>query len=125
MEQQVQASILQMAKGAIMEQADIEVGKIIQNILDVNTDPSKKRQLTLTVEFAPNADRTQVTIKATAKCKLQPNNAIQTALYVGANPATGELIATELVPNIPGQFDVNGGEQESPKILKFAVGGNY
>lgn len=124
MEKQAQSSILEMAKGAIMEQSDIEVGKIIQNILDPNTDPVKKRQLTLTVEFAPNADRSQVTIKATAKSKIQPNNAIQTSLYVGANPQTGELIATELVPNILGQFDINGGEQENPKILKMAVGGN-
>ncbi|MDY3987745.1 MAG: hypothetical protein UGF45_13320 [Massilioclostridium sp.] len=36
-------SILEMCGKAILEKADIEAGKIIDNILDVNTDPKKKR----------------------------------------------------------------------------------
>lgn len=36
------ASILEAAHGAIMEQVDIEVGKIIANILDPNTSETKK-----------------------------------------------------------------------------------
>lgn len=31
-------SILEMAQGAIMEQVNVEVGKIVDNILDVNTE---------------------------------------------------------------------------------------
>lgn len=36
-------NILESARGAIMEQVDIEVGKIVQNILDPNTSYKKKR----------------------------------------------------------------------------------
>ena len=74
------ASILEAAHGAIMEQVDIEVGKIIANILDPNTSETKKRQLTLTVDFQPLADRTQVSISATAKCTFRR--------FSGRNPQT-------------------------------------
>ena len=40
------SSILEMARGAIIEQFDVEVGKVINNILDPNTEPAKKRSIT-------------------------------------------------------------------------------
>ena len=123
MDNQVQASILEMAKGAIMEQVDIEVSKIVGNIIDVNTEAKKKRTLNLTVDFIPSADRQTVVISANAKSKLLPNNAIQTSLYVAVNPGTGELCAMEMVPQVPGQMAITGDEQETPRILKMVVGG--
>lgn len=115
-------SILEMAQGAIMEQVNIEVGKIIDNILDPNTDAKKKRQLVLTVDFAPSNDRSAVSVTATAKSKLLPNNAIQTTVYVGADPSTGEVQAVEMVPQVPGQQSFDGSIQEEPKIMKIAGG---
>lgn len=116
-------SILEMARGAIIEQVDIEVSKVIENIIDPNTDAKKKRQIILTVDFAPSADRQTVTVSATAKSKLLPNNAIQTALFVGVDHNTGEVLATEMIANVPGQigFDSNV-EEEAPK-LKMVAGG--
>lgn len=114
------ASILEMARGAIMEQVDVEVSKIVDNIIDVNTEPKKKRQLVLTVDFVPSADRTVVSIAATAKSKLQPLNAIQTSLYVGVDSSTGEITATEMTPNIAGQVDLMGEEAEEARTLKIS-----
>lgn len=116
------SSILEMAQGAIMEQVNMEVGKIVDNILDPNTDAKKKRQLNLVVDFAPSADRSTVVITVTAKSKLLPNNSIQTTLYVGADSSTGEVQAVEMVPQIPGQQSFSGEIQEEPKILKIAGG---
>ncbi|MBE6846356.1 MAG: hypothetical protein E7508_11830 [Ruminococcus sp.] len=116
-------SLLEMARGAIMEQVDIETSKVIDNIVDPNTEAKKKRQIVLTVDFMPSADRETVTVSATAKSKLLPNNAIQTSLYVGVDHGTGEVIATEMSANIPGQRNFDGSmEQESPK-LKMIAGG--
>ena len=115
-------SILEMAQGAITEQVNAEVGKIVDNILDVNTEAKKKRQLVITVDFLPSRDRSQVAITATAKSKLLPNNAIQTTLFVGADSSTGEIQAVEMVPQIPGQQSFDGEMQEDPKILRIAVG---
>lgn len=113
-------SILEMAQGAIMEQVNQEVGKIVDNIID----PKKKRQLSLTVDFAPSSDRSTVVITATAKSKLLPNNAVQTTLYVGADSSTGEIQAVEMVPQVPGQQSFDGITQSEPKILKIAGGNN-
>lgn len=116
-------SLLEMAKGAIMEQVNIETSKVIDNIVDPNTEAKKKRQIILTVDFIPSADRQTVTVSATAKSKLLPNNAIQTSLYVGVDYNTGEVIATEMSANIPGQVGFDGNtEPEAPK-LKMTVGG--
>lgn len=112
-------NILEMARGAIAEQVNVEVGRVVNNILDPNTDSKKKRSLTLTFEFTPSADRTQIGLKATAKSKLEPNNAIETALSLGT--VGGQIVAMEMVPQIPGQIGLNGENQEEPKILKFAV----
>ncbi len=116
------SSILEMAQGAIMEQVNMEVEKIVGNILDPNTPSTKKRQLNLVVDFAPSADRSSVVITATAKSKLLPNNAIQTTLFVGANGQTGEIQAVEMVPQVPGQQSFSGEIQDEPRILKIAGG---
>jgi len=115
-------SILEMAQGAIMEQVNVEVSRIVDNILDPNTDAKKKRQLVLTVDFTPSSDRSAVVVSATAKSKLLPNNAIQTTLYVGADASTGEIQAVEMVPQIPGQQGFDGTIQQEPKIMKIAGG---
>lgn len=114
------ASILEMAKGAIMEQVNGEISKIVDNIIDPNTEAKKKRQLVLTIDFLPSADRSVVSVSASAKCKLQCANSIQTSLYVGVNGSTGEIIATEMTPNVTGQTSFSGKEEEEPIILKMA-----
>lgn len=112
-------SILEMASGLIKDQVNAEVNKIIDNILDINTEAKKKRTLTLTIDFLPSWDRSEVSVTATAKSKLLPSNSVQTMLYVGADSFTGELQAVEMTPQIPGQEDFNGKIQNEPKSLKI------
>lgn len=120
MEMQERTSILEMARGAIMEQVDGEISKIVDNIIDPNTEAKKKRQLILTIDFVPSADRGVVSVSASAKCKLQAANSIQTSLYVGVDGKTGEIIATEMTPNVTGQIDFDGEEEPEPTILRMA-----
>lgn len=54
-----------------------------------------------------------------AKSTLAPTNPVTTALYVAGSNSTGEVQIGEMVPNIPGQMDMDGGEQESAPILKL------
>lgn len=42
-------SILEMARGAILERVDYEMAKILDNILDANTKATAKRKMTLTL----------------------------------------------------------------------------
>lgn len=118
MEQQ-KVSITRLAKGAIEERIDLEVPKIIDNIMNLNTRADKKRKMTIELEFSPNADRNHITLNASVKSKLEPTTPIQTSLAIGADRNTGEIIAVENVPNIPGQMAMDGSEQDEPKLLKL------
>lgn len=110
-------SILDMARGAIKERVDYEMAKVIDNILDPNTSPTKKRSLQLTVELIPTNDRQQIGVSVVAKSKLEPTNPVATSLYLTGD-AQGEITAVEMVPQIPGQVDMTGEQQEQPSVLR-------
>lgn len=112
-------SILEMAHGAIMERTDYEMKKVLDNILDPNTKAAKKRTLTVTLELLPDDDRRQIQVKATSKSKLEPTNAVSTALYITGDGDTGEATAVEMVPQVPGQTAFDGSEQDQPTVLKL------
>lgn len=111
-------SILDMAMGAFKERADYEMGKIIDNILDPNTRADKKRALTVTIEFMPDTERQNLRINTTVKSKLEPTNPVSTALYITGD-TNGEPIIVEMIPQIPGQVDMDGSEQAEPAVLRF------
>lgn len=113
-------SLLEMVGGAIQERVDYEVARVIDNILDANTDPTKKRKITLTIELKPSDDRQIITLEAAAKSALAPTKPVGTTLAITAD-RNGEMIIAEMTPQIPGQIDMDGREQEQPKILKLAA----
>lgn len=113
-----QKSILEMARGAIQERADYEMSRLLANIMDANTSPTAKRKLVLTLELKPDDDRQTIAVSCTAKSTLAPTNPVVTSLYVA-----DEDNVVEMVPQLPGQYDMDGGVQEAPpslKIIKFA-----
>lgn len=114
-------SIMDMGRGAFKERVDYEMQKVIDNILDLNTKAEKKRVLTVTMEFTPSADRTQIGVSVIAKSKLEPTNAVGTSLYITGDE-NGEISAVEMVPQIPGQQYLAGGEQEEPAQLRLIKG---
>lgn len=118
-EQLDKKSILEMSMGAILERVDYEMGKVIDNILDLNTKPTGKRKITVTLELIPSADRKTITVQTTAKSSLVPTDPVTTSLFITNQPNTGEMVVAEMVPQVPGQMALDGSEQVSPKILSF------
>ena len=114
------SSILQMARGAIQERVDYEVTKVIDNILDVNTDANAKRKIVLTIELKPDENRQFINLKASAKSTLAPVVPIGTTLGIAADH-NGEMVIVETVPQVPGQMNMDGGVMEAPKLLKLAA----
>ena len=116
-------SIVEMARGAIMERIDYEMARIMDNILDANTKPTDKRKMTVTMTFTPDDDRSTIAVNVVAKTALAPTNPVVTSLYLMGEDGTGEVQAVEMVPQIPGQTSMDGAEQDAPstlKIIKFA-----
>ena len=118
-EQLDRKSILESSRGAILERVDYEMGKVIDNIMDPNTKPTGKRRITVTLKLIPGSDRRTITLNTTAKSTLIPTDPVTTSLYITNQPGTGEMVVAEMVPQIPGQMDMNGSEQEQPNIIKF------
>jgi len=114
------SSLLQMAKGAIQERVDYEVSRVVDNILDMNTEAKVKRKVVLTIVMVPDDDRQVVKIEASAKSTLAPVTPVGTSLVITAD-GNGEMMLAEIIPQVPGQISMTGEEQEAPKILKIAA----
>lgn len=114
------SSLLQMAKGAIQERVDYEVSRVVDNILDMNTEAKVKRKVVLTIVMVPDDDRQVVKIEASAKSTLAPVTPVGTSLVITAD-GNGEMMLAEIIPQVPGQISMNGEVQEAPKILKLAA----
>jgi hypothetical protein len=116
----VETSVLEMAKGAILEQTDNEMTKILSNILDPNTDPKKVRSLTITVKFKPDESREYVSVEAQAKSNIAPIMPIATRMILEADK-DGNPKAMELTRDDPNQVHMfEEGEEQPVKVLRLA-----
>lgn len=115
-------SIMQMAKGAFQERVDYEMSRVIDNILDLNTKATAKRKITLTIELTPDDERRQIQVAVTAKSTLASTNPVATSLCITSD-GNGEMVVAEMVPQIPGQLNMDGTQQEAPKLLKLVQHG--
>lgn len=97
-------SILLMNNGAFLERADVEMTRVIANLLDPNTPVKAKRKLTITLEFSIDADRQNILTDCTVKPTLAPMSPSRTVLYA-ENPEN----VVEMAPQIPGQMGIDGG----------------
>lgn len=112
-------SILQMGNGAFQERVDLEMARIVDNILDPNTKSTQKRKLTMTIEFSPDDDRNNIGVNVVVKSTLAPTVPARTTLWVAGDNATGECQVVEMIPQVPGQVSIDGGEQGAPATLKL------
>ena len=66
--------------------------------------------------------RRTIGVSVTAKSTLAATNPVATALYVTSD-GNGELVVAEMVPQVPGQMNMDGTQQEAPKLLKLVQHG--
>jgi len=90
-------NITNLAKGALLERADVEVKRVLENITDQNTDWKKARKITLTLEFkALDESRESVKVDLQAKSSISPYTPVTTQVYIDKDE-TGEVVAQEFV----------------------------
>jgi len=92
----VDVTLESLAGGALTELFARELGVVLGNIQDINTDPDAVREITLKVKLKPNDSREVVVVRASASSKLASVKGIETAIYVGRRG--GQVIATEYNP---------------------------
>jgi hypothetical protein len=109
-----------LAGGAIIEQTNLEIEKIVKNIMDINTSPEKKRKLTLEIVFLSDENRDISKITFLTKALLAPQKAISTVI-VFDNNNEGELVIEELkTKQQQGQtyYDFESEKVVVPKVVK-------
>lgn len=108
--------IQSLARGAVMEQFEIELQKVIENIMNPNTPFKSTRKIKLELSFKPNdEDRDIVTVQATSKSTLAAYSPINMQMAVGK--ADGEYVAEEIAKGqIKGQTSIDEIEQNSKVV---------
>ena len=117
-EQNRSDSLLEMARGAILERVDYEAARVAENIEDPNTDIKAKRKIQITLTFKAGADRETVQMDTEVKTTLAPMMPVSTNLYM-VRDDRGDPMIVEAVRQTPGQLDMDGGEAEEPKIVQL------
>jgi hypothetical protein len=114
-------NIANIARGALMERAGVEIDNVLNNILDKNTDFKKARKVTLEIIFkARDESRENVDVELKAKSSVSPYNPVITQVFVGRDNE-GQVVAEEYIRNrdvLPGQtgiqVDAETGEVVEP-----------
>ncbi len=116
-------SILEAANGAILERANYELDRVMSNINDENTHPTKARTITITLKFVPTDDRKQIDMYSESKSKLEATKPVKTTLFnvQDIDKKTGEVmhVLREALEVSPGQMDIHGNIQAEPEIFVF------
>lgn len=113
-------TIANLAKGALVEQFEVELEKVLDNILDPNTEAKKARKITMTLEIKPNEQRNMADIKFHTKSNLIPANAVSTAILINKD-GQGNVAAAELGQEVYGQLkiDEKGDIQETGSKVSY------
>lgn len=93
--------------GAVQEKVDRALEKVAKNIIDPNTDPKKKRSITLKITLKPDVnDYEDVQVSADVSYTLAPEVGIQTRLFVNKDLGTDRVTVIEHKKGeIRGQLD--------------------
>lgn len=110
-------SILEMAMGGIEEVVNREVDRVICNVMDPSTKATAKRKIVLTLTFEPDETRGRLDLDVQAKSTLAPIVPIKTALCITKGRG-GELLMAEMIPQVPGQIDMDGDEAPEPAMAR-------
>lgn len=103
MEKYIDFNIAELQEGAVQEKIEKEVERIMSNVLDLDTDATKKRKLTITIDFTPDENRQVIGIDAQVKSTVAPQVSVGTTMLAGRNMDTGFIEARELNSGTPGQ----------------------
>lgn len=81
-------SILEIARGEILECIDGQMQAIWENILDTETEATVTRKLTVTILLTPDEDRETVGVRSVTKATLAPRETAQASpLHYGKRGA--------------------------------------
>lgn len=115
-------NIANIAGGALVERADIEIQRVYNNILDLNTDAKKKRKVVITLEFKPDEERDITDVSFNVKSVIAPTRPIVTRVAIEKDG--NHVVAEELRKGAmqgQTQIDYDTGEVTEPIVISKVV----
>lgn len=113
-----------LASGGMVERLNEEIQKAVCNCLDINTEPTRLRTVTLKIKIKPDKSRCFGEVSVETSSTLAPAAPISTSISMSTDLKTGEVSAAEVGQGEnPGQEILPGVEGSMPgKITNFADG---
>lgn len=93
--------------GALTERFNQEFKKVLQNVFDPNTDPKKKRKLTMIVSVTPNERRDAADLQVDVTTTLAAHVPTTQTVFISMQD-DGTVHALEQTGQLPGQIDMEG-----------------
>lgn len=87
-------SLANLAGGAAIERFDLELEKVLKNIMDPNTTAKQKRKIKLTITIVPSEDRDYAHTEIACESTLAPLTSFTIPLHIGIGP-DGKPIARQ------------------------------
>ena len=104
-----------LAGGAFAEKLNEALIQVADNIQNPNTEATTKRQINVTIKFAPNKTRQLINTQIAVTTKLAATEAIDTQMIMGVNMRTGQLEIAEYDGQIRGQMSLSDLTQPQEK----------
>ncbi|HGH0902568.1 TPA: hypothetical protein ACJHIR_002124 [Staphylococcus pseudintermedius] len=92
----------ELGQGALQELFESELEKVIENINDINTDPTKKRKITMTIDIKSDEYREIIFADAKVKSNLVSMDSTGIKLF-NIVDENGERVVNELRSGVKGQ----------------------
>ena len=96
-------SLANLGRGAAIEKFDHELGRVLENCLDVNAPAEKERKVILTVVFKPDKARESAKVKISARAVLADVESFDSQMFLGRTKR-GEARGTEYNPQQMGML---------------------
>lgn len=109
-----QMSVATLRKGSAVEMVDEAIQRVLENVVDPNTDAKSKRKVVMTLTFAPDKERESMGVDITVKTTMAPQASVSTMAFL-AHTRDG-VACVEHDPKQPGLFD----QPDAENIADFA-----
>ncbi|GAX06973.1 phage protein [Secundilactobacillus pentosiphilus] len=98
----INIDLSKISNGALQEKFEREMQKVVANLMDPNTDATKKRKLTMTLTLQTDDSRSVVFMDTEVKSSLVPDKSVNSKLLIGLDDHK-QPVANELKSGTPGQ----------------------
>ncbi|HEM2792135.1 TPA: hypothetical protein U0603_000210 [Streptococcus suis] len=102
MDKTIKLDLSALGEGGLQEKVDKELEKVLDNILDPNTDSKPARKLVITLTMKADDSREVINTSMDVKSTLAPQLGVATVVLAGRKD--GKIHANELKSSAPGQM---------------------